>query len=90
MEDPELHEALEKLHQELDEVDDLDDESVQQLQHLEGHIRTILEREQASATDEDESFFGQLSESIDRYQISHPGLTSALQHALDILSGAGI
>ncbi len=45
MDDPELNDALEKLHQELDEVDDLDDESVQQLQHLESHIRTILERE---------------------------------------------
>lgn len=90
MDDPELNEALEKLHQELDEVDDLDDESVQRLQHLESHIRTILEREQASATDEDEGLFDQIGESIEQYQISHPGITAALQHALDILSGAGI
>jgi hypothetical protein len=94
MDDPELHEALEKLHlelhEELEQVDDLDDESREQLQHMMEHLRTILEREQAPGDEDDDSFLEQLNESIDRYQISHPGLTSALQHALDILSGAGI
>jgi len=90
MDDPELHEALEKLHQELEGADDLDDESRQRLQHLMGDIRTALERQPPVAEGEDESLFEQLSESIQEYEISHPGLTSALQHALDILSGAGI
>jgi hypothetical protein len=90
MEDPELLEALEKLHQELDEAEDLDDESRQKLQHLAVHIRTVLDREEADDAEEDESFFEQIGESIQEYQASHPGLTAALQHALDILSGAGI
>jgi len=90
MDDPELHDALEKLHQELEQADDLDDKSRQQLQHLEGHIRTVLDREGASHAGEQETLYDQLSETIQQYEISHPSLTSALQHALDILSGAGI
>ena len=90
MDDPELHEALVKLHQELEQADNLDDESRQQLQHLMGDIRTALDRQPPSSEEEDESLVDQLGESIQQYEVSHPGLTAALQHALDILSGAGI
>jgi hypothetical protein len=90
MDDPELHEALVKLHQELEQADDLDDESREQLKHLMVDIRTVLDRQPPSAEEEDESLVDQLSESIQQYEVSHPSLTAALQHALDILSGAGI
>jgi Domain of unknown function (DUF4404) len=90
MDDPELHEALEKLHQELEQADDLDDESRQRLQHLMVDMHTALERQSPAAKGEDESLLEQLSDNIQEYEVSHPGLTSALQHALDILSGAGI
>jgi hypothetical protein len=90
MDDPELNEAVEKLHQELEGAEDLDDEAREQLQHLEVHIRAVLERERGSEGDDDESFLEQIGESIERYEASHPALTAALQHALDILSGAGI
>ncbi len=90
MDDPELNEAVEKLHQELEGADDLDDEAREQLHHLEGHIRAVLAREQASEEDDDELFLEQIGESIQRYEASHPSLTAAVQHALEILSGAGI
>jgi hypothetical protein len=89
MDDPELHEAVDKLHQELEQADDLDDESRHQLEHLMGDIRTALDRQQAEG-EEDESLLEQLNESIQRYEASHPSITAALQHALEILSGAGI
>jgi seryl-tRNA synthetase len=90
MDDAELHEAVEKLHLELEQADDLDDESREQLQHLMSDIHTALEREAPANEEEDESLFEQLNESIQRYEASHPSITAALQHALDILSGAGI
>ena len=90
MEDPELHEALEKLHHELEQADDLDDESRQGLQHLMSDIRMALDRQPPAPEGEDESLFDQLNESIQQYEVSHPSLTAALQHALEILSGAGI
>jgi hypothetical protein len=90
MDDPELHEAVGKLHQELEQADNLDEESRQQLQHLMGDIRTALDRQPPAPEEEDESLFEQINESIQQYEVTHPDLTAALQHALDILSGAGL
>lgn len=90
MDNSNLRDTLEKLHQELEQTDNLDDESRRQLEHLMGDIRTTLEREEPSSAEEDDSFIEQLSDAIQQYEVSHPSLTSALQHALDILSGAGI
>jgi len=90
MEDPELRDTLEKLHQELEQTDDLDDESRQHLQHLMGDIRATLDREGDSTPEHYQSLGDQLNDSIQRYEISHPSLTAAMRHAMDILSGVGI
>jgi hypothetical protein len=90
MPNPELKDSLEKLHLELEETTDLDDDSRQQLQHLMEDIRIVLERDQDESEEEDDSLGDQINEAIQQYEISHPGLTAALQHALDILSGAGL
>ena len=90
MDDSELRDTLEKLHQELEQTDNLDDESRQLLQHLMDDIRTALEREGPSPTEHYQSLGDQLTDGILRYEISHPTLATAMRHALDILSGAGI
>jgi len=90
MDDLELRDTLEKLHQELEQTDNLDDESRQRLQHLMGDIRIALDREGPSPTEHYQSLGDQLNDAIQRYEISHPGLTAAMKHALDILSGVGI
>ena len=90
MEDSELRDTLEKLHNELEMTDNLDDESRQRLQHLMGDIRTTLDRTEPSPTEQFQALSDQLSEGIQRYEISHPSLTAAMRHALDILSAAGI
>lgn len=90
MDDPELREALEKLHEELERTDDLEDESRQGLQHLMDDIRTVLDREAPSPSEHYQSLNDQIIDAIWRYEISHPNLTAAMRRALDILSGAGI
>jgi hypothetical protein len=90
MDDSELRDTLEKLHQELEQTVNLDDESRQRLQHLMIDIRTVLDREGPSSTEQYQSLGDQLKEAIQRYELSHPSLTSALNHALNILSGIGI
>jgi conjugal transfer/entry exclusion protein len=90
MENSDLRDTLEKLHQELEQTENLDDESRQGLQHLMADIQAALDRKEPSSAEEDESFGDQLTEAIQQYEISHPSLTATLQHALDILSGAGI
>ncbi|OGO32097.1 MAG: hypothetical protein A2Z16_01400 [Chloroflexi bacterium RBG_16_54_18] len=90
MDDSELRVTLEKLHRELEQTDNLDDDSRQRLQHLMGDIRTALDREGPPPAEHYQSLGDQLNEAIQRYEISHPSLTAAMRHALDILSGAGI
>ncbi len=90
MEDPELRDTLEKLHQELEQTENLDEESRQHLQHLMADIRLTLDRDEAPTPEHYESLGEQLTEGIQRYEVSHPSLTVAMQHALDILSGIGI
>jgi hypothetical protein len=90
MDDSELRATLEKLHLELERTDDLDDESRQRLQHLMGDIRTALDREGTPPPEHYQSLGEQLNDGIQRYEISHPSLTAAMRHALDILSGVGI
>jgi hypothetical protein len=90
MDDSELRDTLEKLHQELEQTVNLDDESRQRLQHLMIDIRTVLDREGPSSTEQYQSLGDQLKEAIQRYELSHPSLTSALNHALNSLSGIGI
>jgi polyhydroxyalkanoate synthesis regulator phasin len=90
MDDSELRDTLEKLHQELEQTGELDDESRELLQHLMGDIRTILDREEPSSAENYESLGDQLTDAIERYETTHPDLTLAMGHALDILSGAGI
>jgi hypothetical protein len=90
MDDPELRDALEKLHQELEQADDLDAESRQRLEHLKGDIQSALDRETPTTTEHYQSLGDQLTDGILRYEISHPTLAAMMRHALDILSGAGI
>ena len=103
MDDPELDDTLEKLHQELhnelEQAGDLDEESRQHLLHLMGDIRAALDRqpalpgersERGEPSEADQSLGEQITETIVEYEISHPSLVAALRHALDILSGAGI
>jgi hypothetical protein len=90
MDHSELRDTLEKLHQELEQIDYLDDESRQRLERLMGDIRTVLDREGPSSTEHYKSLYDQLMDGIQRYEISHPNLTAAMRHTLDILSGAGI
>jgi hypothetical protein len=90
MDDSELRDTLEKLHQELEQTDDLDDESRRRLQHLMVDIRATLDREEASSTEHYESLGDQLRDGIQQYEVSHPSLTVVMKHALDILSGSGI
>lgn len=90
MDDSDLRETLEKLHQELEQTETLDDESRQRLEHLMGDIRTALDREESSPDEDYQSLGEQIGDAITLYDVSHPSLTIALRHALEILSGAGI
>lgn len=90
MNDPELRNLLEKLHQEIEQADNLDDKDREMLNHVDADIRALLNR----SKDEEEQPFPlnleQLEEAIQIYQVSHPTLTILLTRLAAILSNAGI
>lgn len=93
MDDSELRKTLVKLQQELEQIDgidDIDDESRARLEHLLVDIRSVLGREGGSPAEHYRSLGEQLVDGVQRYEAIHPALTAAMQHALDILSRAGI
>jgi ElaB/YqjD/DUF883 family membrane-anchored ribosome-binding protein len=90
MDNSELRDTLEKLHRELEHTENIDEESLQRLQHLANDIQEVLDREEPSSAEENESLGGQLNEAIQEYEVSHPELTNMLRYVMDILSGAGI
>ncbi len=91
MNDDELRQLLEELHQKIEKTDSVDEKGRQLLSHLSVDIRNLLER-----TGHEEPLqgspreIGRLEESVRHFEVSHPSLTAALSQLLNILNNAGI
>lgn len=84
-----LHELLEKLHNELERVQVTDEAGRERLRHLDADIRNLLKRS-GEKLEADESMLERLQESIDDFEETHPQLTLMLSQMMTILSNAGI
>ena len=89
MTDQNLHELLEKLHNELEHIEATDDAGRERLRHLEADIRSLLARS-GETTETDEPMLERFQDSIDHFETSHPELTLMLSQMMTILSNAGI
>jgi hypothetical protein len=91
MNDDELRQLLEELHQKIENTNSVDEKGRQLLSHLSVDIRNLLERtghEEHLRGNERE--IGRLEESVRHFEVSHPSLTAALTQLLNILNNAGI
>ncbi len=91
MDDEELRNLLEELHQRIEKTDTVDEKGRELLSHLSVDIRNLLERtghEERLRGNEWE--IGRLEESVRHFEVSHPNLTAALSQLLNILNNAGI
>lgn len=89
MTDRNLHDLLEELHRELHEIDVADEWERDRLRHLEADIRNLMARSSANI-ETDEPMLERWQETVDRFQVTHPRLTTLLSQAMTILSNAGI
>ena len=91
MDDDELRQMLEELHQKIEKTDSVDEKGRELLSHLSMDIHNLLERtgheEPLRGTDPE---IGRLEESVRHFEVSHPNLTAALSQLLNILNNAGI
>lgn len=90
MDDKELRETLQRLHNELDNAEEMDEESTQLLKHLMGDIQTHLERSGETTLLEYQPLSEILRKSIQHFEVDHPTLVATMGKALDILSRMGV
>ena len=91
MDDLELRELLEKLHDEIEETHALDEKGRELLHDLDVDIRDLLDRlEDEGGGASNPSLIQSLEDSIDHLEVSHPILTNLLSQVLTTLSNAGI
>ena len=89
MNDQNLRELLEKLHNELEHTEVTDEAGRERIRHLEADIRALRERSHEQ-TDTDESMLERFQDSIDHFEATHPDLTMMISQMMTILSNAGI
>ncbi|RPI93372.1 MAG: DUF4404 family protein [Chloroflexi bacterium] len=89
MNDQDLRELLEKLHNELERTEAMDESGREKLRHLDADIRSLLKRSGEEA-ETDESILERLQDSIDHFEATHPRLSLMLSEMMTILSNAGI
>ena len=90
MDPQQLHETLRQLHAELERAEAVDDESRELLRSLVADIQAVLDRPARAPGHETESLGERLREAMQRFEVSHPALSAAVEQVLNTLSGAGI
>ena len=91
MDNDELRRLLEELHREIEDTDEVDEKGRELLSHLSLDIRNLLERSGHEKQLRGSVWeIGRLEESVRHFEVTHPSLTAALSHLLNILNNAGI
>jgi hypothetical protein len=89
MNNDELRQLLEELHQRIESTDAVDEQGREMLNHLSMDIRNLLERTGEPRRDTTKEIYS-LEESIRHFEVTHPTLTATLSQMLNILNNAGI
>ena len=82
-----IEEILTKLKTELDAIEPLQGEAGQALETLKGEVNHYLELSEQGSL---HSLWQRLKESIEYFEGSHPGLTAAMNEAINILVSSGV
>lgn len=86
-----LSESLEELQEALRKNTAISRQDRQRLERLEADIQKRLEREEEDDEDNPlEELVDELVDEIQEFEVSHPQITLALGHLLDILSQSGV
>ena len=87
MDKNELRDSLDNFHKELEKSASLESGDRERLESMEAGMRQMLESDEAGR---DDSMVEQLDHALHQFEMSHPELTIAIGHLLDILSQEGI
>lgn len=90
MNDDELRQLLEELHQKIESADTVDEKDREMLDHLSKDINNLLDRTGHGDRSDASREINRLEESIRHFEVTHPTLTATLSQMLNILNNAGI
>ncbi len=87
MDDQELHKLIESLHDEIQNTQAVDKKGQALLAHLDSDIRKLLDQNSAQVKP---STLRRLEEGLDRFEVTHPALTTLITKVLEALGNVGI
>jgi hypothetical protein len=90
MENKQLDQLLEALHQELQKTTTLDDKGRDLLRDLDADIRALLGHSGPVPEEMQEPVMNRLQESLEHFEMTHPALTALLSDLMTSLSNVGI
>jgi thiamine biosynthesis lipoprotein ApbE len=90
MEDQELRQLVEKLHDEIQNTQTVDEKGQELLAHLDSDIRKLLAQTGGVAAPVHPSTLRRLEESLDHFEATHPTLTILISRVLEGFSNVGI
>jgi len=88
-----LSESLKELQDALRKTTTLSNQDRQRLERLESNIKMRLERDENADEEDDnlvDELVGEMIDEIREIEVSHPQITLALGHLMDILSQSGV
>jgi phage shock protein A len=88
MEQQQLRELLETLHQELGQLGSVDEKTETVLATLKGDISKLIEG--GNEADDEESVTERLNDAVGHFEEEHPRLSMMIQHVLDSLARMGL
>ncbi len=93
MTENELHQSLEKMHQELHKVSTLDEDSKKILLQLSDDIKNLLEKSVKTdepVEEEKDNLISNLKDSAANFESEHPDLAESIHLVIHTLSNMGI
>jgi hypothetical protein len=85
-----LRKSLENLHKELKASKNIDDDSVKVLRKLMSDIQAILDKNEKAAIANAPKLQSSLKETADKFEVSHPKLTGAINIVISSLTNIGV
>ena len=90
MNEPDLHDLLEKLHNQIESAESVDPANLDQLRHLETDIRALLERSKVGPVGPEPTIATRLEEAVSLFEVTHPTLATVITDVMVVLGNAGI
>ena len=86
----ELHQSLEKMHEELRKVSSLDNESKNILLQISNDIKNLLKEPEEKVVDEKDDLISNLKDTAANFESEHPELAESIHLVIHTLSNMGI